>query len=374
MAAMTVGKVVFFIPSLRGGGAEGAVVLLASALAARGIDTTILTMEMTGPWLDKVGQGVDLVDLGSKRASRSLQPLLGYMRSARPDIFISNLTHLNLLSVLAHTISASSAKLILVEHSHINSTMLWQESWRDRLLSIGVRRFYRMADKILAVSTGVRQSLIQQYGLGSDQVRVLNNPVQLKKIRHLSQETPDHPWLKDPSVKVILGVGRLDFLKGWDFLIEALGSLRRDVEAHLIILGEGVLKPDLLEQAAELDLTPAIDIIGFRSNPYAWMAASDVLVLPSRSEGFGTVLVEAMAAGVPVVASDCFSGPNEILGGGSYGLLVPVGDVQSLADAIRAVLTQPELADQLSERAAKRAQDFDLERITDQLMALINEM
>jgi glycosyltransferase involved in cell wall biosynthesis len=365
-------KVVFFIPSLRGGGAEGAVVRLANALAARGTNTTILALDMTGPWKERVSPGVDLVALGTGRASRSLIPLLRFLRRVKPDVFISNLAHLNLLSVMAHTISASTAKLILVEHNHLKSRSIWRGTWRDEMLSAGIRRLYRRADTVLAVSQGVRRSLIQDFDLDSDQVRVLNNPVELDNIQQLSQETPDHPWFGDPSVKVVLGVGRLVYLKGWDFLIEALAILRRDVEARLILLGEGELKKNLLEQAAELGLESAIDIVGFQANPYGWMAASDVLALPSRSEGFGIVLVEAMAAGVPVVASDCFSGPKEILSGGSYGLLVPVGDVQALADAMFAVITQPEMADDLIEKAAQRAEDFDLDRVASQLLAFID--
>lgn len=367
-------RIVFFIPSLRGGGAEVSMVRLANAMAVRGMKSTLLVLERAGQWEKSVGEGVELIALGTRRASRSIVPLIRFFLEKKPDIFISNLAHLNLISTVAHRVSRSSAKLILVEHNHLKSRSIWEKDAPNRFLLMGIRWLYKRADRVLAVSEGVRQNLIQQFDLQPEQVRVLNNPIDIGQIELARKDEIDHPWFKDPNVRVVIGVGRLIYLKGWDYLIEALGIVRRGIDARLILMGEGDIKSALLAQAVELGLNSVVEIVDFQTNPYAWMASSDVFVLPSRSEGFGIALVEAMAVGVPVVASDCLSGPGEILSGGSYGLLVPVGDVQVMADSIIALLTQAELASDFQTRAAMRAQDFNIGRIAMQLSSLLDEI
>jgi glycosyltransferase involved in cell wall biosynthesis len=166
---------------------------------------------------------------------------------------------------------------------------------------------------------------------------------------------------------VILGAGRLTAQKDFPTLIRAFALARAAQPMRLILLGEGELREPLRALAADLGIAAQVDLPGFVENPYAFMSRAHVFVLSSAWEGFGLVLVEAMACGTPVVSTDCPAGPAEILMGGRFGRLVPVGDAGAMAEAIRATLADPLPADRLRSRAG----DFSLEKIGDEYFELL---
>ena len=160
-------------------------------------------------------------------------------------------------------------------------------------------------------------------------------------LRSAASEQPLHPWLADPTHPVVLGVGRLTLQKNFLLLIDAFAILRRSHDARLVILGEGPERPTLEARIREYGLDDAVALPGFLKNPYACMAHAAVLALSSDFEGLPTVLIESLALGTPVVATDCKSGPREILKNGALGELVPMGDARALAQAIARTLTTP---------------------------------
>ena len=171
-----------------------------------------------------------------------------------------------------------------------------------------------------------------------ESIEVIYNPVITPQLSQKSQESVDHPWFAPGEPPVVLGVGRLEQQKDFPTLIHAFAKVRQMQTAKLVILGSGREEKKLLSLVNELELSEDVAILGFVENPYAYMAKSAIFVLSSVWEGFGNVVAEALAAGAPVVSTNCPSGPAEILDNGKYGELVSVGDSQAMAEAILRVL------------------------------------
>ena len=180
------------------------------------------------------------------------------------------------------------------------------------------------------------------------------------ELEDLAAETPAHPWLRDPKVPVCLAAGRLCPQKDYPTLIRAFATLAETRPLRLLILGDGPDRADLESLIRQLGLADRVALPGFAENPFSAMARAGVFVLSSAWEGLPGVLIQAMACGTPVVATDCPSGPREVLVDGRYGPLVPVGDPEALAQAIGETLDRPLGAELLKARAS----DFELAAVT----------
>ena len=201
-----------------------------------------------------------------------------------------------------------------------------------------VRWNYPLADEIIAVSDGAADDLSISTRIPRDQIQVVYNPIITPEMDLKSRENLDHPWFKPGEPPVILAVGRLTSQKDYPLLIRAFARVRQAIPVRLLILGEGPERNELTSLINQLGLEDDISMPGFVHNPYAFMAHASVFVLSSRWEGLPTVLAEALYCGAPLVSTDCPSGPREILQNGRFGKLVPVGDVDCLADAIQDTL------------------------------------
>jgi len=210
---------------------------------------------------------------------------------------------------------------------------------RHRLVPRFVRRFYPWADGIVAVSQGAADDLARTAGIPADRIQVVHNPIVTPELGELAAAPLEHPWFEPGEPPVVLAVGRLAPQKDFATLIRAFELARQERPARLLILGEGPERPGLEALAADLDLGGSFDLPGRILNPYPYMVRAGAFVLSSRWEGLPSVLIEALFCGVPIVATDCPSGPMEILEGGKYGLLVPVGDVGALAEGIVSALS-----------------------------------
>jgi glycosyltransferase involved in cell wall biosynthesis len=198
-----------------------------------------------------------------------------------------------------------------------------------------MRALYRYSHRIVAVSKGVAADLELNIGLPNNNVSVIYNPVVTSKMEELAQESLPHPWLTASSPPVVLGIGRLTYAKNFSLLIESFYDLRKEIEAKLIILGEGPDRPTLVNLISSLGLSRDVLLPGFVPNPYSFLKNCSIFVLSSRWEGLPTVLIEALACGAPVVSTDCPSGPREILQDGKLGALVPISDKLALTEAIQ---------------------------------------
>jgi glycosyltransferase involved in cell wall biosynthesis len=216
---------------------------------------------------------------------------------------------------------------------------------------------------VTCIAEGIARELVEKYRIPSRLVEVVPNPVDLTRVRSLGQTAPDHPWFQLDQ-PVLVAVGRLHHQKGFDVLIRAFAQVRRRIPCKLLILGEGILEQELQRLIESLGLTEDAQLAGFQENPYNYMAHAAAFVLSSRYEGFGNVLVEALALGTPVVSTRCPVGPEEILEEGKTGILVPPEDELALAEAILRVLQDRELSATLSSNGPARAEAYSLTRIT----------
>jgi glycosyltransferase involved in cell wall biosynthesis len=225
--------------------------------------------------------------------------------------------------------------------------------WKRRYLPALLRRAYPMADAVVAVSDGVADHLARTTGLPRAAIRTIHNPVVGPDLPALAAEPVDHPWFRPGGPPVVLGVGRLVAQKDFPTLLRAFAAVRRRRPARLVILGEGTAaaRGALRSLAAELGCADDVDLLGFVANPFAYMARASAFALSSLHEGLPGVLIQAMACGCPVVSTDCPSGPAEILDGGRYGELVPVGDAEALGEVVLRALAAPPERDLLTARA-----------------------
>jgi glycosyltransferase involved in cell wall biosynthesis len=290
-----------------------------------------------------------------------------------PRVVISNLSHLNVLLLFARMLSRVPTGVIAVEHNTLSIVLENTPKLSPRLLPSLMRLLYPKASFIVGVSQGVVDDLKKVLGFESPKFRVIYNPIVDEDLLKKAEEPVDHPFFGEGKPPVVLAVGRLHVAKDFPTLLRAFALVRREIPSRLLILGEGEKRQELESLARKLGINGDLDMPGFVKNPYKYMRRASVFVLSSQWEGFGNVLVEAMACGCPVVSTDCPSGPGEILAGGEYGILVPVGNPEKLAEAILGVLTNQELARELSEKGKRRAQDFTVERAVKEYLKLVEE-
>jgi glycosyltransferase involved in cell wall biosynthesis len=337
-------RIAIFAPSMAGGGAERGALKLAEGLVRRGFDVDLVLATAEGPRLGEIPAAVRVVDLGARRVVGSLPALVRYLRREKPEGLASVLDHANVVALWARKLGRYSGRVVVIEQNTLSEAARNGKSRRDRMMPRLVRRFYHWADYVVGVSEGVTEDLAQFVSLPAGKLRVISNPIVAPEIGELARAPVDHAWF-DGGGPVFVAAGRLRPQKDFPTLLRAFSHVRAKRPARLLILGEGPERERLEALARELELSGDVSLPGATSNPYAYMARSTAFILSSRWEGLPTVLIEAMSCGAPVVATDCPSGPREILAGGRYGALVPVGDVQALAaamdDALDGKLARP---------------------------------
>ncbi|GIL15959.1 MAG: hypothetical protein BroJett039_11320 [Chloroflexota bacterium] len=235
----------------------------------------------------------------------------------------------------------------------------------EKMLGLLITRLYPEADRIVALSNGVAREIQAWIPHVELPISVIHNAGMDERIMDLTHELISEEEMPG-SKPHIVACGRLAEEKGFCYLIDAMALVRQVVPATLFIVGEGKLRHVLESQIKDMGLEECVSLLGFKSNPYKYMASADVFVLSSISEPFGNVIVEAMACGAPVVSTDCPYGPREIIQDGVNGLLVPPADSQALAAAILRVLQNPDLAATLAQNGARRARDFSADTIANE--------
>jgi glycosyltransferase involved in cell wall biosynthesis len=335
------GSIAFFLPSVRAGGAQQVILNLAQGMTERGLPVDLVLATAVGAFLDRLPPAVRLVDLRAGRVGRSLVPLTRYLRRERPRVLVSSMSHANLVALWAAKLARRATPVVATVHTTVSQTNVQRDGLGGRLWPYLVRTFYPWASSVVAVSGGAADDFARASGLPRDRVRVIYNPVITPSVISLARRAPDHPWFAPGQPPVILGVGRLAPAKDFPTLIRAFAEVRRRCPARLIVLGEGEERKALEALVRELGVSDDVALPGYRDDALSYMAGSALFVLSSAWEGLPTVLIEALAAGAPVVSTDCRSGPREILQGGRLGTLVPVGDVPALAAAIAESLQRP---------------------------------
>lgn len=322
--------------------------------------------------------GARLHHLGTRRTVLSIRPLARYLRSSNPKALISLSWVQNPPAVLATILSRWKGILLLNEASSMSykASIEHRGDIRFRYMPSVARFLYPKAHGLVVPSDDVRQDLADKIGLGRRglSVRTIWNPISIEDVRLRAAGEPNELRLAELQKPIILSVGRLARQKNHALLIRAFAILRKERPATLLILGSGPEGDRLMALANELGITPDVVMPGMVRNPYPYMAHADAFALSSEEEGFGLVLVEAMALGLPIVATRCPGGPVEILEDGRCGVLVPLGDEHALAEAMGEILDDESRTHALVQAALQRAEEFSPSRITSQWISFMTEI
>lgn len=367
---MTRIKLLGLLPNLNGGGAERMMITLVGGLHRDQFDITLALGEISGPYVPLIPSDIRVVDLGASRAAVSVPAIARLMRRERFDVSFS-MVGMNLAAVLARALSLTRVGLVLGARNHYSASIPAEAS-ASRAKMMAIRLLYPRADLVVAVSDGVRDDLVRNFGLSNDHVVAIHNPIDLERVRVLAAEPLPDPWLASTDRPLLVAVGKLQVAKGYPDLLEAFRRLRRRVPARLAVLGEGPERPWIERYLIEHDLQTDVRLFGFQDNPFRYLARATAFVHAAHWEGFPNVLVEAMACGAAVVSTDCPSGPSEIITSGTDGLLVPVADPEALATAILHVLEEPQLRGSLIRNGLRRVEAFSPGEILRRYAAAFN--
>jgi exopolysaccharide biosynthesis WecB/TagA/CpsF family protein len=325
-------SIALFMHDFSGGGVERMRLALASALVARGLCVSLVVVRVEGPLRRQVPPGIAVHNLRCSRTIQACAKLRRYILDAEPDFLISSLDHNNVVALCAGIWARARTRVIICQHNALSQEL--HEGLKYRAIPVLYWLLQSSAAAIVAVSDGVGRDLVRTARLPPDRVTVISNPVvpDTDDPPHCPSPPP-HKWFTDP-IPVFVLVGRLVAQKDPTTLIRAFTARLAWGPARLIVLGDGPLRPSMERLVTAAGIGAQVHFAGYVDNPRDWMACAAALVLTSRHEGFGNVVVEALACGTPVIATDCPHGPAEILGDGVYGELVAVGDAAAIACAM----------------------------------------
>jgi glycosyltransferase involved in cell wall biosynthesis len=357
-------KVCFVIPSLAGGGAERAAVQVLNALDGDRWERSMYLFERSGPFLADLSPAIQLVAADTSSRIGRWHRLRRFVRHTRPDVIVAFLSY---LSVLTAARAAAAGTRVVFDVATPMSAFLtdadyrWSRRWNRRMFTAAIRIGCAAADLIIATSQGVADDLVASFSGPRARVHVVPNPVDLAMVAAASQEALEAEFETEWRRPVIVAAGRLAEAKNYPLLIEALAMLRERIPASLFILGQGDQEPALRRMIRDRELGAHVHLCGFRDNPWKYIARADVFALTSRYEGFGNVLVEAMACGVPVVATGS-PGTRDIVSSDD-GVLVERHEPAAVAAALARVLGDHQLRERMSAAARQHAQRYRTESV-----------
>ena len=333
-------RVALFVPSLRGGGAERVMTNIANGLSRKGYVVDLILGVKEGPYLNQVDSQINIINFSKKKIIFTLFPLVRYLMKNKPMALLSTMDHVNLVAILAVKLARVNTRCIVRVATTVSKAKGYQVSFSGQMVIALIRRGYQYADRIVVPSEGVADDLYDNFRIPHEKMIVIYNPVISKSLFDEAAETVSHPWFMDGCVPVIVGVGRLSEPKDFGTLIRAFARVSKVHECRLLLLGEGEERESLEVLVSEMKLNDSVQMPGFVVNPFKYIKHSSVFVLSSIWEGLPGVLIQALALGVPVVSTDCPSGPREILMDGKIGQLVPVGDDTAMSESILTILSQ----------------------------------
>lgn len=354
------------LPDLRGGGAERVAVNLANSFVQRGYAVDMVLLSAKGEFLADLRPEIRVVDLQAKRLRGALLPLIRYLRQTHPDSLLASMWPLTVIALWARRLARVPTRVVVAEHT----TWSRAKIARSAIVRLQVRATMHLAfphaDGVITVSQGAADDLARFARIDRNAITVIYNPVVGETKPFVGGPLAPVDWWSGARRRV-LAVGTLKPVKDYGTLLASFAKLRQHIDARLLILGEGECRTALEAQVRQLDLEDSVFMPGFVKELSPYYQRADLHVLSSTGEGLPTVIIEAIAAGTPVVSTDCPSGPREILCDGQFGRLVPVGDAAALGDAMVESLSTTH--DHVALKA--RAQDFSIDKAADRYLELL---
>lgn len=319
-----------FIPSLDGGGAEKVVLALAERFSAYNVRCDIVIAITKGKLLNRIPKGVRLIKLHKKKTIASVFSLANYIRREKPDTILSAVFTANLCAIFAARIARKGTRVVTSEVSPTTFDMMAESSWANIVNKIAARALYPLADDIIAVSQGIRSNILENKLARPSRVKVIYNPLIDQNYRQFN--------IENFTSRTVVACGRLEAQKDYPSLLQSFRQVRNQRNVRLMILGEGSLRFELEAIVKKLELSDDVTFAGFVPSSLQYMRNAAVFAHTATYEGFGIVLLEALAARCPIVATDSPGGVREVLEDGKFGTLVPVGDIKAIAGAIIDIL------------------------------------
>ena len=364
-------RVTFVLPSLHGGGAERAAVILLNGLAQRGHDVVLFLFQKEGAYFDQLASDVRVV-VGSMGRLTRVSSLRRFLIREPQDVVVSFLSHFTTFG--AARASGTGAKYVISQQTPMSAFLEdrdyhWRRPVQRRVFTAVARTIYPRVDAVAATSQGVADDLVRVFGVPRERISVIPNPVDVESVEHSALEPLDGVVAVD-DVPTIVTAGRLAHAKNLPLLIDSLEQLAQRLTFRAWVLGRGELEADLRARLARSPIADRISLLGFQANPWKFMARGDVFLLTSRYEGFGNVLIEAMASGLPVVATASY-GTRDIVEHNLTGLLVEEHEPQAVAAAVERVLTDHDMRARLAKAARASAHKFAVPGVVDRFEALM---
>jgi glycosyltransferase involved in cell wall biosynthesis len=347
------------------GGVERMLVNLMRGFVELGHPVDLLTACDDSPHLARLPDAVRRITLGSRHTLPSAIGLARYLRRQRPPAILVAKDRAGRAAVLARRMAGVDTRIVLRLGTNLSAAMSGRSALVRALRYAPIRLLYPRIDHIIAVSAGVAADTASVARYPEARISVIRNPVITPDLLRDAAKPCAHPWLQQPRgarVPVVVGAGRLQRQKDFPTLIRAFALLRQRRPCRLLVLGDGRGRAALAALIAQLGIGADVELAGYQQNLYPFLANADLFVLSSVWEGSPNVLTEAMALGTPVVATDCPSGPRELLADGRYGPLVPVGDATALADAMARTLDGPLPPDVLTAAVGEYTQEASTRR------------
>ncbi len=354
-------KLLMVIPSLEGGGAERVMLNIINHLDRDRFEVHLYVEKFEGKYVSDLQSDVQVICAEHRRGLARILFLRNQIRRLKPSIVF-----IMMLPIAAIATRLAGVRAIPVIRETESKPMAEvQQSWIPRMLN---RLGMRMAHRLVAPAEGAKQYLQERYGMAAKKIAVIHNPVNITSIQAEAAE----PVTLEENVVHLIAVGRLKYQKGFDLLLDALGEVSR-FTWRLRILGDGPLEAELKQRAKDRGIGSQVEFLGFQQHPYPLLGNSDLFILSSRWEGLPNVVLEAMAAGVAVLATRCPTGPEEIITPGENGALCSIS-VEGLREQIETLGCSRALRDTLVEGGHRRIRDFDLPHIVNRYQRFFYEL
>ena len=361
-------NILIFITSIQKGGAERVISLLLKEYSKdENINIHLIQMEEGLDYI--LPKDINPIILASSKKS-GIRKLLElpfiawqtskYIKEKNIDVVMSFLYRPNYINILAKLFGSSHKTIINIRST---TSRYLNEGLLGKVNLFLIRNLFNKADLIVSNSSGVDEDLKSLMNITTN-TKVIHNPIDIEYINSKKEVCEDIKFDFKEDIKYIISVGRFIPLKRNQDLIDAFYKLQKDdTTIELIFLGDGILKKDLINYCRELKIDNKVYFLGNVSNPFYYLNNSNLFVMSSQTEGFPNVLVEAMACGLPVISSDCKSGPREILQDEKYGCLYPVGDIEKLIEKMKIVLYGDIDKEKVKLNNLKRIEDFRIDKI-----------
>lgn len=377
-------KILFIIESLVvGGGAERVISLLTKKISSQ-FDIHILTLKNAKNLYSYGGKYYSISeDLSSySKISRffRLYNILFIIKiykliiSISPDIIVSVMVYPNLLTILTKMLFRINIPLLVP--IHFNPNLAYKV--KSRLFNFIFKKSYRLntVDKIITVSKEVQKIFEKEYKINSNKLKTIYNGIEIEKIKEMKEAdiTEYKELFFNKELTKFITVGRLSQVKGHIYLIEAFSKVKLKIpNSKLFIIGEGPLKDNLEKLIREKNLQKDIILLGYQENPFKYISKSDIFTLSSKNEALPMVLLEALACGIPIISTNCKTGPKEILDNGRYGFLVNVMDPDDLAEKMIFLAKNKDILKEFSQKSLNRAEFFGIDKFLTEWISLLNK-